>query len=164
MGRKGRGLWDIESFFVARRGNDIVQNGLVLFLKDHSYFHSAKVKAIWRTSYSGNIVVFLAVTNIFVLERRVFYKITCCNVLVKIAGTLVLGTKCLSFLYHDLLFGTWSSDLISIENLDLNGCSRTLHILEHHQSLNYLRSFTCPLTGFFWLLSHVMYLKLTKVL
>ena len=28
----------------------------------------------------------------------------------------------------------------------------------------YLRSWTCALTGFFWLLSHVIYLKLTKVL
>ena len=27
----------------------------------------------------------------------------------------------------------------------------------------YLRSSTCPLTGFFWLLSHVIYHKLTKV-
>ena len=27
-----------------------------------------------------------------------------------------------------------------------------------------LRSSTCPLTGFFWLLSHVIYLKLTKIL
>ena len=27
-----------------------------------------------------------------------------------------------------------------------------------------LRSSTCPLTGFFWLLSHVIYLKLTRVL
>ena len=26
------------------------------------------------------------------------------------------------------------------------------------------RSSTCPLTGFFWLLSHVIYLKLTRVL
>ena len=34
--------------------------------------------------------------------------------LVKIAGTLVLGTTCLSFLYHDLFFGIWSSDLTSI--------------------------------------------------
>ena len=101
MGRKGRGLWDIESFFVARRGNEIVQNGLVLFLKDHSYFHSAKVKAIWRTSVWQYSCI-LAVTNILVLERRVFYwkcNVTCCNVL---AGTLVLGKKCLSFMYHDL--------------------------------------------------------------
>ena len=30
--------------------------------------------------------------------------------------------------------------------------------------LNTLRSSTCPLTSFFWLLSHVIYLKLTKVL
>ena len=31
-------------------------------------------------------------------------------------------------------------------------------------SVTLLKSSTCPLTGFFWLLSHVIYLKLTKVL
>ena len=30
--------------------------------------------------------------------------------------------------------------------------------------VNCLGSSTCPLTGFFWLLSHVIYLKLTRVL
>ena len=29
---------------------------------------------------------------------------------------------------------------------------------------DFLRSSTCPLAGFFWLLSHVIYLKLTRVL
>ena len=32
-----------RKFFVARRGNDIVQNGLALFLKEHSYFHLDEV-------------------------------------------------------------------------------------------------------------------------
>ena len=32
------------------------------------------------------------------------------------------------------------------------------------KKLHTLWSSTCPLTGFFWLLSHVIYLKLTKVL
>ena len=31
-------------------------------------------------------------------------------------------------------------------------------------SIGCLSSFTCALTGFFWLLSHLIYLKLTKVL
>ena len=33
-----------------------------------------------------------------------------------------------------------------------------------NQNLRYLRFSTCPLTSFFWLLSHVIYLKLTKIL
>ena len=38
-GAKGARFVRHRKFFVARRGNDIVQNGLGLFLKEHSYFH-----------------------------------------------------------------------------------------------------------------------------
>ena len=35
---------------------------------------------------------------------------------------------------------------------------------ENYITSNTFRYSTCPLTGFFWLLSHVIYLKLTRVL
>ena len=45
--------------------------------------------------------------------------------------------------------------------------NKRLRMLNFEQIIHwkqYLRSSTCPLTGFFWLLSHVIYLKLTRVL
>ena len=38
-----------------------------------------------------------------------------------------------------------------------------MHLFYHNFWFFCLRSSTCPLTGFFWLLSHVVYLKLTGV-
>ena len=49
-----------------------------------------------------------------------------------------------------------------LSNRFLNVTTGTSQSEQENQ--NYLRSSTCPLTGFFWLLSHVIYLKLTKVL
>ena len=46
----------------------------------------------------------------------------------------------------------------------ISGSPSSVDPLFYNCQLTWLWSFTCALKGFFWLLSHVIYLKLTKVL
>ena len=76
-----------------------------------------------------------------------------------------------------LIYFTWSlycltgSIIYYLENFFLNLLAEKKRNVERffvyfrtgRNSAMQLRSSICPLTGFFWLLSHLIYLKLTKV-
>ena len=70
-----------------------------------------------------------------------------------------------SILYHVLCFNTKCGNTkLCIVIICTRIILRTWKIGKTPNKQIGLRSSTCPLTGFFWLLSHVIYLKLRKVL
>ena len=67
---------------------------------------------------------------------------------------------------HDihLNLALWYHFCLEKRSLDQNSLKRDPVTYCNFANNSTLRSSTCPLTGFFWLLSHMIYLKLTRVL